>query len=260
LQRFEELLKSLHSEKIYVFGEDNRIEEICKKYLNNSFFYKPFNSWNLNKTYGRIKENLKKKQNRFHVPEFFSADYILVQLLKFESVLVVSQEIEEHEHLVWIDAGLHPSFLLSNWEPSWESPNKIHALQIGPKALFETWVLETPFVSIAGTCWGGSKKAMQTLCSRVLDLHEETLGNGMVGNDQQYLSIIFYRHSSDFSVKRSFTSYIPFFLTKQNFNNLTKTVLNDSEPENVVIFPSYYIVTFLFFCIVYKLIKTKKIF
>jgi hypothetical protein len=230
LKKFEALLQSLKTQ-ITVFGDDSRVREICFKYGQCTFYSKPLKSWNVYTTLARITTNLDKKRGRFRVPEFFSEEYICLQLVKFEAVQMVCRENVERENeiIIWIDAGLHSHLMPKSWKIYWSMPDKIHALQIGPMPWSERWVLETPSVCIAGTCWGGSQKAMQVLSTKVLHLHEETLQKGLVGNDQQYLSIIFKRHTSEFLVKRSFTDYGIY--SSQNFNQVVDSILNESFPE-----------------------------
>ena len=233
LKKFEALLQAvlydLQSE-IVVFGDDPRIGDLCSKFPQCFYVSKPLKSWNVYNTLPRIQQNLDTKRGRFKVPEFFSQEYICLQLIKFEAVQLVCKK-ESHENIIWIDAGLHSHLLPADWTIKWKSPDKIHALQIGPMPWWERWVLETPTVSIAGTCWGGSQRAMSLLCTRVLNLHEESLQKGQVGNDQQYLSILFKRYPQDFLVKRSFTNFG--LHSSQNFNHVVDSVLDESYPENV---------------------------
>jgi hypothetical protein len=232
LKKFEALLQALLYDlksEIVVFGDDPRVEDLCSKFPRCFYYSKPLKSWNVYTTLSRIQKNLDTKRGRFKVPEFFSEDYICLQLIKFEAVQLVCKK--EHDNIIWIDAGLHSHLLPNDWTIKWKSPHKIHALQIGPMPWWERWVLETPTVCIAGTCWGGSQRAMSLLCTRVLNLHEECLQKGLVGNDQQYLSIVFNRYPQEFLVKRSFTDFGIY--SSQNFNHVVDSVLNESYPENV---------------------------
>ncbi len=224
-----------------MFGDDPRVDSLCSQFSNCTFTLRPLKSWDLYTTFPRIKKNLEKKRGRFQVPEFFSEDYIYLQLLKFECVKFVSLQ-GVWDSFLWIDAGLYAHLLPHNWKLNWLSfPDKIHALQIGPKSLWERWILETPTVSIAGGCWGGSRKAMNVLCTRVLNLHKNVLDRGMIGNDQQYLSILFQRHPEDFFVKRSYVQYAPFY-SSQNYNGIVDAVLNESFIEKGAgIHISYYL-------------------
>jgi hypothetical protein len=155
-----------------------------------------------------IRRAMKPRLHRFNVPEFFSPEYVALQLCKFQALHDVS--LTTQQACVWIDAGLLSSMLPQ--EPlldSW-SRGGIHITQFAPTAPLESWVTELPGAFVMGGCFGGAGPDVRRLFAASKSLLQELWENETSANDQQTLSLLYMRYPSMFHVQKAFTTAIPF--------------------------------------------------
>lgn len=229
LKKFKALL-STDIPKLIVFSDDSRVKQIIDEVQNPRVIWeeRPLNAWSCLSQRNRslTKHALDKKRGRYSVPEFFSEEYICLQLSKTDAILYAL----EHYHLMtetlfWIDA----SFLCypDSWEIKWTHASKLHFLQIDAVAKSSEINLNTPTVHFAGTLWGGNTSVMKWFCEEVQRKNTELLKNNLCANDQQLFSIVSREHPDRFWSYKSYTMLFPLplpiyghlhFLTSQQFD------------------------------------------
>jgi len=193
LVRFKALAESCTN--LIVFSDDQRVLDIAK-FANVKSIYKrkeDFSSWTLDAT----RAALDKKRMRFHVPEFYSEEYICLQLCKMDAVLeAIALGVQENEPVFWIDGGIR--WLPDSWIPMWTKPDKIHYLKIGPNIFCDYININFPTVHFAGTFWGGAAKDMEWFAITVKKLSTDLLLRGQCANDQQIFSMVQRRYPERF--------------------------------------------------------------
>jgi len=193
--------------ELVFFSDDEDVLSLCavqgatpiRRSLNS------FWAWN---QLDAVRRAMKPRHKRFSVPEFFSAEYVALQLCKFEALSDVSKTTLQP--CVWIDAGLKSYMLprkplLKSW-----SRGGIHTMQFAPTAPLESWVLELPGAFLMGGCFGGFGPDVRRLFKASKSLLKELWANEQSANDQQILSLLYMRHPSMFHVQKAFTAVIPF--------------------------------------------------
>ena len=238
---FENYLKSFSAlvhclPNLIVFSDDPRVLLIAEKggakCIKKS--KEDFSSWKLEST----RVALDKKRNKYHFPEFFSEEYICLQLCKADAILEAMNFTSET--VFWIDAGIRT--LPTSWNHVWKYPDKIHFLQIGSHCFNDYININTPKVHFAGTFWGGKSADMKWFCEQVLTMSQNLLEQGECANDQQIFSIIHRRYPERFWGFKSYDLKTPFFgiWYTANFDHLFM-ILQDSQQGNVRFTVLYYI-------------------
>jgi len=244
---------------LIVFSDDSRVLNIAEE--GGARIIKKakedFSSWTQN--FDKTRHALNKKRNRFKVPEFFSEEYICLQLCKADAILEALDLFDNEENVFWIDAGIRN--LPKSWKCNWSYPEKIHFLQIGSDFTFDVMNIHTPMVHFAGTFWGGKSKHLQWFCKEVLNMSQNLLAQGDCANDQQIFSMINRRYPERFWGYKSYALKTPIWGLWHfaNFNNIFM-ILQDKEKGNVTFTGLYYIQIFLLFLLFAYFLKCRNIF
>jgi len=173
-----------------------------------------------------VRRAMKPRHNRFSVPEFFSPEYVALQLCKFEALSDVS--MTTLQPCVWIDAGLK-SYMLPR-KPLLQSwvHGGIHTIQFAPTAPLEWWVLELPGAFLMGGCFGAFGPDVRRLFAASKSLLQELWANEQSANDQQILSLLYLRHPSMFHVQKAFSAVIP-FIGKGKWEHVLAGMTSETE-------------------------------
>ncbi len=251
LVRFKALVQSCTN--LIVFSDDPRVMDIARdggaKCIHKR--KEDFASWTLEST----RAALDKKRMRFHTPEFYSEEYICIQLCKIDAVLeAMSLGVQEHEPVFWIDAGVRG--LPESWTPTWTKPNQIHFLKIGPNIFCDYININFPTFHFAGGFWGGAAKDIEWFAQTVKKLSTELLERGQCANDQQIFSMVHRRYPERFWGYESYQVKTPLlFWHFAEFKHLFK-ILQDSDQGKVTKTIQYHIqVALLALVILYFVIK-----
>jgi hypothetical protein len=251
-ERFEQLLIDLKEKSIVVYSDDDKIQTISQKYTNSSFVYKPldtFNTWNQREC---IQKGLSKKWLTFNVPEFFSKEYIALQLCKFEALYISSFLVNNSkEPIVWIDSGLRKQSTESNFTCNWKR-EAIHVTQFTALPFCERFITEVPGAFLMGGCFGGTGVFVRRLYKETNEILQELYSTNQCANDQQVLSILYWRKPFMFHVQKSYTQYIPFYASA-NWKNVLQILDSETkefkkEYHTIILF----ILLLLFLCIKFK--------
>jgi hypothetical protein len=227
-ERFEKLLIDLKDKSIVVYTDDEKIQSISKKYSHSYSIFKSlqtFQTWNQLEF---IKQGLSKKWFTFNVPEFFSEEYIALQLCKFEALYISSFLVSNpKEPLVWIDAGLRQQLTQSNFTCDWKK-EAIHVTQFTALPFCERYITEVPGAFLMGGCFGGTGVLIRRLYKETTEILQELYSTNQCANDQQVLSILYWRKPFMFHVQKSYTQYIPFYASA-NWKNVLQILDSESK-------------------------------
>ena len=198
LKNFQKLLEGMTD--ILIFGDDDRVEKLAK----TNFYRKPLKEFFYWSNRDRIENALQHRLFNHKTPEFFSAEYIALQLCKFEALEFAARKYP-NENIVWIDGGLRPK-MIRDWNIKWSSP-KIHVTQMLPIKWFEFEILTFPCAFILGGCFGGPSQELLWLSSIVKSSVQELWAQNKSANDQQILSILFMRYPEKFIAGKIYDSF-----------------------------------------------------
>jgi hypothetical protein len=205
LKKFKRLLES-DIPSLLVFSDDSRVEDLIQRVNNPRVVHirRSLRSWSSWKQLPLIEQALHKKRGKFNVPEFFSAEYICLQLCKADAIMYATELTTQC--IFWIDAGF--GYLPSSWNVDW-SDSKLHFLQIGHVS--STLInINTPTVHFSGGLWGGVSLEMKWFCETVRERNAQLLDNGECANDQQLFSIIHRENPHRFIPHISYQLGLPF--------------------------------------------------
>lgn len=249
-EKFQQLLEK-NVEEIIVYSSDLNIQSICKKFFHVQFIFWEIEKFWIWKKRKIIQECLNKNFFSFNVPEFFSVDYIALQLCKFEALYLAS--LLTINPVVWIDAGILyiPKVnTISSFQIHWTKPG-IHAIQFTAKPCNERWITLVPGAYIMGGCFGGYGVYIRRLFYESKILLEELWEKHISANDQQILSILHYRKPNLFHLQKAFKQWIPFY--GSGFWNSALLIIESEEKEN---YKNYqWISLLLVFCILFYYYK-----
>ncbi len=238
LTRFTHLVHS-SVPNLVVFADDPRVLEIARQGGATCILKskEEWSSWNIEAT--RIALN--KKRHRFNVPEFFSEEYICLQLCKADAILEALKTCtySDTEPVFWIDAGIRS--VPTSWEPVWTFPDKIHFFQIGPNIGNDFLNINTPMVHFAGGFLGGTIMNMKWFAESAQAMSSNLLKRGQCANDQQIFSMIHRRHPERFWGYTSYEVKTPLlFWYAPNFNPMYM-VLQDAKQGRVKLSVQFHI-------------------
>jgi len=196
--------------KIVMFSDDDEMLSLCAAQGAIAIRRELTSFWAWSQL-DAIRQAMRPRHKRFAVPEFFSAEYVALQLCKFQALADVS--MRTREPCVWIDAGLK-SYMLPRkpFLTSW-SRSGIHCIQFAPTAPIEAWVTELPGAFLMGGCFGGFGPDVRRLFAQSKSLLQELWAKEKSANDQQILSLLYMRAPSMFHVQKAYTAWIPFIGT-----------------------------------------------
>jgi hypothetical protein len=240
-----------------VFSDDPRVRQIIDECQNPRIFWeeKPLSAWSCWSQANRSMTTraLDKKRGRYLVPEFFSEEYICLQLCKTDAILYALENYSLliKDKLFWIDASF--SKYPESWEINWTHTSKLHFLQIDIIAKSSALNLQTPCVHFAGGLWGGQRTNMDWFCKEVQRKNTELLENTLCANDQQLFSIVSRENPERFWSYKSYTYLFPLpilmqgqmhFLTSQQFS--IDKIFQD-EDMSAPLFSGTFLATCVFF-------------
>ena len=219
LERLDTLLPKL--DETIVFGEDDRVKEIALRH-SKEFFFKKKEAWKSWNNLERIRKAIQKKFS-WVVPQLFSAEYICIQLSKFDAIKEVTS-IYSRDNYVWIDGGLHEKLQERPIIVKLKNP-LLHISLIGPP---RRYIADADYF-IMGGCFGGRKVDLEWFADEVDKVNEDLLAKDLCGNDQQIMSIIYNEHPKRFAAWRSYV--INFGPHNQvSWHHLTDCI-NDDAPQ-----------------------------
>lgn len=159
--------------------------EILK--LKNTVFKKKesFEMW---KRLDKVKKSITRKNN-FNLPEFFSPEYITLQMCKFEALYITKSRF-------WIDAGLRPTMYPKTWEMNYFT-ERLHISQFN-KVTSEYDIIFGKGNFIAG----GLFQSNDWLYSTIVNIINELETINICVNDQQILSIVYLRYPHKFHARK----------------------------------------------------------
>lgn len=201
LTRFEATLKSLRGKQVISYGNDDRVKAIAERYSN--YTTKPISEWNSWKDLELTRVAIQKKYKE-DVPENFSAEYVCLQLCKFDAVLESGAQI-------WIDGGLRESMTPSTWDRELDSLIQIRHFLPPTNGDFFSGPQHT---FVVGTCFASSD--LTWLCKKMAETSKQLLSEGKCGYDQQILSYLYTKYPQKFSARKA---YYP--------NGLLRTIKSD---------------------------------
>lgn len=250
--RFEELVKVLDGKHIIVYSNDPTIQTISQKYFHCRFIFKELQSFEVWNQRSFIQTALSKRWFSFNVPEFFSADYIALQLCKFQALHDSSLLTNDpKEPIIWIDAGLRSQHLNSQFHVNW-TIDKIHATQFTALPFCERFITEFPGAFIMGGCFGGFGVQVRRLYKETSQILQELYANNRCANDQQVLSLLYWRKPNLFHLQKSFRQWIPFYGSPK-WDNVLQIL--DSETNGYV--KQFHILIMFSLILFIMLFKTK---
>jgi hypothetical protein len=210
--RYEALLQTLQGKKLVMFSNDVHIQKISQKYSSCQYIQKDLDTFQAWQQRENIQKGLQKRWLHFNVPEFFSKEYIALQLCKFEALHMASYETRHpREPIVWIDAGIRKESLQrTNFQLDW-TQSGIHVTQFTALPICERYITEFPGAFLMGGCFGGFGVYVRRLFVEAQLLLDELYGTEQCANDQQVLSLLFWRKPNLFHVQKAFKQYIPFY-------------------------------------------------
>lgn len=249
-RQFEKLLEK-NSQKIIVFSSDQNIKSICQKFFHAQFIFWEKKNFYVSGFQDTIQKCIQKNFFHFNVPEFFSSEYISLQLYKFEVLYKVSLMVQDpSEPIIWIDAGILyvKNIEQSSYKSNWIQPG-IHVTQFTAAPICERWITFFPGAYIMGGCFGGQGVYVRRLFYESVQLLHELWEKNISANDQQILSILHYRKPSFFHVQKAFTQWIPYY----GSGHWSKAIrILDSEKEE-----SYKNFQWIFLCLLLYLLNER---
>lgn len=253
---------------LIVFSNDSRVKQIIDEVQNPNVIWEemPLSAWSCWSQTNRAStaSALDKKRGRFSVPEFFSEEYICLQLSKTDAILYALEKYSQYieNKLFWIDASFfsYPE----SWEVKWKHDSKLHFLQIDAVARSSVLNIETPCVHFAGGLWGGNIDTMKWFCREVQRKNSELLQNNLCANDQQLFSIVSRENPDRFWSYKSYTYLFPLplplhghlhFLTSQQFN--IYKIFQDEDTSAPHYSETFIAVCLLFFLFAFVLLRSR---
>ena len=185
LQRWEALLASL-SGQVIAFGDDDRVQAIAERYA--TYIQKPLQSWPSWSSLESARACVARKY-RNDVPERFSAEYVCLQLCKFDAMQYAIERFDAKEW-VWIDGGLRETMIPKTWDVKWPRRKVYVALQKPQRPM--------------GGCFGGDAESVLWLCEEMRNLREALAVKGECGNDQELLEVVYSKHPHRFEGRKSY--------------------------------------------------------
>ena len=219
IEKFEGLLQTLRDaqQKLLVFGDDSRIASLVSKYSNATYLQRPLSSFYWQQQQSKVSQSMLNRYMRFNIPEYFSSQYVCLQLCKFEALRDASLLFDNEESYRWIDAGVRGTAQY-NWDRAWRKQG-VHVCCTAPPLFSEWLITEAPVQTVVGGCFGAKTSAdAQWLYEKTTQLEEELLSQGKHANDQVLLSILLHRYDHKFVVNRCYTQYIPFQILGAHVN------------------------------------------
>lgn len=226
LKNFLHVLQMIESQghRLLLFSNDNDILKMCTGKDQVIAVQRELQSFWAWSQLDAIRRAMARRKNRFSVPEFFSAEYVALQLCKFEALSDAS--LRTVEPCIWIDAGLKQSMLQSKLLSSW-TRGGIHVVQFAPTAPCETWVVELPGAFLMGGCFGGFGPDVRRLEKLSRAILRELWSRETSANDQQLLSIMFLRAPDMFHVQKAFKAFVP-WIGRGEWDNVLLSVASET--------------------------------
>ena len=241
LQRWKATLESLSKsgQRVIAFGDDARVESIAQTFSPRiTYIAYPLQNWDSWDSLEKTKLAVLAKFNS-RVPEHFSAEYICLQLCKFDAMRFAIEHFQDNaDTWIWVDGGLRDNMTPSTWKVFWREPTKIQISLFKPynsvigDKLYDSYYNTYYFTYVIGTCWGGTAANMLWLCAQVKQISKNLLRKGSCGNDQQILSMIHSSYPERFSTRKAYSTNM-LGLLKERWDFACSAVnSNINEPEN----------------------------
>jgi hypothetical protein len=210
LKNFSDVLHMIVSQghSLLLFSNDTDMLQMCQGKAGVHAVKRELSSFWTWTQLDAIRNAMTPRWKRFSVPEFFSAEYVALQLCKFQALADAS--LLTMEPCIWIDSGLRLRHsvlqppLLSQW-----TRGGIHVMQFAPVAPCESWVLEMPGAFLMGGCFGGFGPDVRRLDRVARSVLQDLWSRSVSANDQQLLSVLFLRMPTMFHTQKAFTTWVP---------------------------------------------------
>lgn len=195
LARWDALFHSLKGQEVVAFGDDDRVQAIARKYPVTYIPY-PLELWT---SWSHLETTRKSIAAKYSdtVPERFSAEYVCLQLCKFDALRYATELFDAREW-VWIDGGLRPEMIPKTWYTDW-SENKIYVSLMSPSKPYRE-----NSINIMGGCFGGDTASVRWVCDQINDSRKLLASQGRCGNDQELLTLIHSKHPKHFVNRKAY--------------------------------------------------------